>query len=181
MLKRPSTRRHTEGGDITLNLVPMMDALVTLITFLLFTMSFISIVALDSPVPVISRPDPANTKDQKPLQLTLTIQKDKLIIWSPFERIAPSEIKVQANGEYDVHALHDTLISIKQRFPEDTQIVFIPSSTVPYDQLVALMDSSRLLTKTDPPFFHKGPTGNDEPLTRLFPEIVFGNLLGDSE
>jgi len=34
MLKRPSSRRRSHPAEIAINLVPMMDALVTMISFL---------------------------------------------------------------------------------------------------------------------------------------------------
>lgn len=179
MLKRPSSRRRSAPEEIVLNLVPMMDALVTLIAFLLFTMTFLNVVGLDSPIPLASTPSEANALQEKPLQLTLTIQRDRVLIWSPFERISPQQVPNLPSGEYDVNSLHDALHKIKVQFPKESQVVFFPMSHVTYDTLVALMDAARIFEKTDAPIYLKSAAGVDEPVKALFPDIVFGNLIGD--
>jgi hypothetical protein len=43
------------------------------------------------------------------------------------------------------------------------------------------MDAARGLEASDPPIFVKNATtGNDEALKTLFPNVIFGNLLGES-
>jgi hypothetical protein len=57
----------------------------------------------------------------------------------------------------------------------------VPYPNAQYDTLILLMDSLRLMEPTDPPLFMPNKvTGNNEPVKTLFPEVVFGNLLGDS-
>lgn len=181
MLKRPSLRRNTEHGPIELNLVPMLDALVTMIAFLLYTMSFLTLVAIESPVPVASKVINNEVMKEKPLQLTLTLRGQEVEIWSPFERIKSVKIKHIEEGKPDLTAIHDELLKVKQQFPKETKIVFSPEAGINYDVLVAVMDSARLPEPTDAPIALKNPqTGVDEVVKVLFPEIVFGNLLGDS-
>lgn len=182
MLKRPSLLRKGEKGKmIELNLVPMLDALVTMITFLLFTMSFLTLVAVESQLPVASKTINNEVMKEKPLQLTLTLRNDEAEIWSPFDRIPAKKIKSLEPGKPDLTQIHDTLVKVKQQFPKETKIVFAPESGVNYDMLVAVMDTARGLEPTDPPIALKNPqTGVDEVVKTLFYEIVFGNLLGDS-
>ena len=81
MLKRPSSRRRSEGAQIELNLVPVLDALVTIITFLLYTAAFISLVAIDTPAPLLApASEQVEKMKEKPLQLTATIQADRIIL-----------------------------------------------------------------------------------------------------
>jgi lysyl-tRNA synthetase class 2 len=54
VLKRPSSRRKSSTEGITLNLVPILDTMVTLIGFMLFTMSFLALVTIESPFPEAS-------------------------------------------------------------------------------------------------------------------------------
>ena len=185
MFKRPSSRRRASKGKaetVELNLVPMMDALVTMIAFMLFTLSFLNIVSIESPVPIASSRDVEKKLDEKPLQLTLSVRDQESEIWSPFERIAPSRIQNLPDGSPDIVAIHDKLVEIKQKFPRESKIVFVPNTKVTYDVLIAVMDSLRMMTPTDPPIFLKNEaTGIDEPLKSLFPEVIFGNLLGGGE
>lgn len=181
MFKRPSSRRRGEKRQIELNLVPILDAMVTLIAFLLFTTSFFAVVSIESPFPQTSVEAVREKIKTKPLQLTLTLREKDVEIWSPFDKIAPKKIPNPAAGQPDVRAIHDVLVAIKQKFPKETKIVFSPFSGVNYDTLILVMDAVRTLEKTDPLIqIHNEVTKVDEVTKMLFPNVVFGNLLGDS-
>lgn len=180
MLKRPSSRRKTEVQQITLNLVPILDTMVTLIAFLLFTMSFLAIVSIESPFPQASPEDVAEKLREKPLQLTLTLRETEAELWSPFERISARVIPNAAERQPDTRAIHDALVQVKKRFATETKIVLVPYAAATYDTLIAVMDSVRMVEAGDEPIYVKNAeTGNDEPVRVLFPEVIFGNLLGD--
>lgn len=181
MLKRPSARRksHTEG--IELNLVPILDAMVTLIGFMLFTTSFLALVHIESPLPQASPEAVLDQSKEKPLQLTLTVKEKEVEIWSPFNRIQTKSIPNNAEGKPDSKAIHEALLEIKKKFPAESSLVLMPTQSAPYDLLVELMDTARGIDPTDPTIYVKNEkTGVDEPIKSLFPKIVFGNLLGDS-
>lgn len=180
MLNRPSTRRKSQSEPLQLNLVPMMDCLVTMIAFLLYSMSFLALVSVESPIPIASTATTEQQLNEKPLQLTLSLRKNESEIWSPFNKIAPVKIKHLEDEKPDLAQIHAKLIEVKQKFVAENKIVLVPQPDTPYDALVAVMDSVRVLDKTDPAIFGKNAvTGLDEPIKVLFPEVVFGNILGD--
>ena len=181
MLKRPSSRRKSKQDNIELNMVPFIDAMVTLIGFMLFTTSFLAIVSIESPFPQASSKEVEEKLKEKPLQLTVSVREKDSEIWSPFDRFPAKIIPHNAEGQPDIKAIHEALFGIKQQFPEETKVVVVPHPHMSYDVLISVMDNLRVIEPTDPPLFRKNPaTGNDEPVKALFPEIIFGNLLGDS-
>lgn len=181
MLKRPSSRRKSHSEQISLNLVPILDTMVTLIGFMLFTMSFVAIVSIESPVPITSQKAVDEKLVEKPLQLTVTVRENEIELWSPFERIPPRKIPSQTPGQPDIKALHEAVLGIKQQFPNETNVVLAPFAAAPYDVLVAVMDALRDIETSDPPIYAKNEqSGNDEVVKALFPNIVFGNILGDT-
>ncbi len=181
MLSRPSARRKTANQPVTLNLVPMLDALVTLIGFLLYTMSFLAIVSIESPFPISTAREIEQKIKQKPLQLTVTLRETDAEIWSPFDRIPPKRIPSTAEGKPDTRAIHEALIAIKMQFKDERNVVIVPYPGMSYDVLIAVMDSLRTLEPTDPTILVKNEkTGVDEQTKLLFPDVIFGNLLGDS-
>ncbi len=181
MFKKPTSRRKSEKEQIELNLVPILDTMVTLISFLLFTMSFLAIVSIESPFPQASAQSVQQKLKEKPLQLTVTLRKKEIEIWSPFNRIQSKKIPHTAEDLPDTVALHSALLEIKQQFPNETQVVIVPPSTANYDTLISVMDAMRVIEKTDPPIYTKNDeTGADEIVKTLFPNVVFGNLLGDA-
>lgn len=181
MLKRPSLRRKTASAEVTINLVPMLDALVTLVSFLLYSMSFFAFVSIESPVPIASSRDMQEKLKEKPLQLTVSIRDEEIEVWSPFKKIPSKKFQNLPDGQPDIKALHDSMIQIKQQFPNETKVIVVPNKGTNYDILVAVMDASRSLESTDTPIFLKNAqTGVDEQVKALFPEVIFGNLLGDT-
>lgn len=180
MLKRPSSRRKIIKEQISLNLVPMMDTFVTLIAFLLYTMVFIVMTHVETPLPTASPTEVAEKLKEKPLQLTVSFRKDETEIWSPFAKIVAKKIPNTPEGTPDVAAIHEKLVEVKQQFPNEKQVVLAPSGSISYDSLVAAMDGIRMLDAIDPPIIVKNAeTGVDETLKHLFPEIVFGNILSN--
>lgn len=181
MFRRPSVKRQQHSQQIELNLVPILDTMVTLIGFLLFTMSFIAFVSIDSPAPIASTQENEKQLTEKPLQLTLTIRDKECELWSPFDKIKAQQIPHGGDGTPDARKVHEALIELKKSFPQERKIVLVPHSGLNYDHLVALMDAARTLEPTDPPLFSANPTtGVQEAQKSLFPEIIFGNLLGDA-
>ncbi|MCM2321707.1 MAG: biopolymer transporter ExbD [Oligoflexia bacterium] len=181
MLKRPSSRRKSSSEGINLNLVPILDTMVTLIGFLLFTTSFLSIVHIESPFPISSERDMEEQLKEKPLQLTVSLHDGDTEIWSPFEKFTAKKIPHASPGQPDIKVIHESLLEVKKQFPGETKVVLVPSAGTTYDVLVSLMDSMRAVEPTDPPIYVKNAqSGNDEVVKKLFPEVIFGNLLGDS-
>jgi hypothetical protein len=154
--------------------------MVTLISFLLFTMAFVALVHIESPFPVASTQGLNETLKEKPLQLTLSINEKEAQIWSPFDRIPTKKIPNNEPGQPNFKAIHEALIGIKQQFPAETKAVLVPYAGATYELLVSAMDALRTLEPSDPPVYRRNQeTGNDEVVKTLFPEVIFGNLLGD--
>lgn len=175
MLKRPSARRRSHGTeDAELPLVPIMDAFVTLIAFLLLATSLLSVTLIDTPVPIVSNmPDDSK---EKPLALTLKISQEELQLSSGFNKI-PQQKFPKIDKGYDLDKLHEALIAVRTQFPKEKNMVFMPQGDIKYDDIVQVMDSVRILLKTDPPFYVTDENGVDKPDLFLFPNVVFGNVL----
>jgi hypothetical protein len=79
---------------------------------------------------------------------------------------------------YDTERLHEALLAIRQQFPQEKNIVYMPEAEVKYDDLVQLMDATRLLSKTDPAMpTVKDKDGVDRVDPFLFSTVVFGNVI----
>jgi biopolymer transport protein ExbD len=181
VFKRPTSRRKSAKSEVTLNLVPILDTMVTLIGFLLFTMSFLALVSIESPFPQATPESVQEKLKERPLQLTLTLREDEAEIWSPFEKVPARKIPNSSDRVPDIRAIHEHLVAIKQQFPNEASIVLVPYSGATYDVLISIMDTIRMVEASDTPIYAKNAaTGNDEVVKLLFPNVIFGNLLGDS-
>lgn len=181
MLKRPTSRRKGGSHQIELNLVPILDTLVTLIAFLLYSMTFLNIVGIESPFPIASSAETEQKLKEKPLQLTVTLREKEVEIWSPFEKIPSKTIPNTGTTQPDLKAIHEALLDIKKQFPTETHVIIVPIPSTNYDTLIAVMDTMRTMDTTDPMIMVKDPkTGVDMQTKMLFPDVIFGNLLGDT-
>ena len=182
MLKRPSSRRRSTSQEIQLNLVPMLDALVTMIAFLMYTMAFLSLTMIESPLPMVSSAENQAQLKEKPLQLTITLNEKDTLLWSPFDMIPQQSIPNHDDGTVDTLKLHEAVVAIKQKFPSETKVILVPKSKTSYDTIIIVLDSVRNFEKTDPVVSVKNEkTGVQEQVKQIFGEVIFGNLLGGDE
>jgi biopolymer transport protein ExbD len=177
MLRKPSQRRSgRRAEDIELPLIPIMDAFVTLIAFLLLATSLLAVTLIDTPTPVVSNEQPEKLP-KVPLALQLRIEKDELTL-SSLTRKIPEQKFPKVNESYELTQLHDALVKIRLQFPEEKGLVFLPAAEVKYDDLVQLMDAARLLLKTDPPLpNYVDKEGVERTEQFVFPNVVFGNVI----
>src|SRR4051812_16286815 len=123
MLRRPSTRRKSKQAEVTINLVPMLDALVTLVAFLLFSTSFLALVVIDTPAPLLAPADEQVEKlKEKPLQLTAYVKENQIILsdWSGSREAHTIQNVLDpktSETRYDFEKFHQTLLQIKNRHP----------------------------------------------------------------
>lgn len=179
MLSRPTSRRKSNREQIQLNLVPILDTMVTLIGFMLFTMSFLALVTIESPFPEASSKVLEQKLKERPLQLTVSLQEKEIEVWSPFDKFPAKHVMHKPDGP-DLIGMHQALIEVKKQFPNETKVIFVPNATANYALMIAMMDAMRSLDATDPTIYLKNATtGADEAIKALFPEVIFGNLLGD--
>lgn len=169
---------------MSINLIPMLDALVTLVTFLLFSSAFLAISTIDTPAPLLAPADEQIEKlKDKPLQLTAHIQEKQIIIsdWSGSRErhTIPSVLDgTTSEYRYDLETLHKTLVEIKMRHPNETKLIIKPEGGVAYESIIGIMDSARYFDeKSDPPMVKKNEEGVDVPEKNLFPEVIFGNIM----
>jgi len=155
-------RNHAKyRGRNDLNIVPMIDMMVILVFFLLFTAVFsnTNILELNLPAPNSSVPELP-----KGLQLEVIVRKNTIEIAdrnSGVLRALPRK-----EGEYDYKGLSEFLQFVKSKYPTVMAANVLMEEDIPYDVLVQTMDSVRLFEKDDAPAFTK---------VELFPDISVGD------
>ena len=180
MLRTPS-RRFTRRPAPGLNLIPILDAVFIFIFFLLMSTNFVQIFEISSDVPIISSTPPSD-KDKDPLMLNLKIEKDQIVILTG---LSPSIFKVfkrNAKGLYPLEEIHLALIDIKKKNLSERQIILEPTFDIIYEELISIMDTSRMLRNTDPTLtFKDKDTLEDIKITEPFDQVLFGNIQGELE
>ncbi|MCU0757956.1 MAG: biopolymer transporter ExbD [Steroidobacteraceae bacterium] len=167
-LARRALRNHARyRGRNDLNIVPMIDMMVILVFFLIFTAVFskTTILELNLPAPNASVPDLPEG-----LQLEVIVRQDRIEVADRRTGILKSLPNLPTG--YDLAGLSDYLKAVKAKFPEklDSNVLLAPD--IPYDTLVQVMDTVRVWVVDDGTYRK----------AELFPDISVGEapLVGDA-
>jgi biopolymer transport protein ExbD len=139
-IARRQARNHARyRGRNDINIVPMLDVMVILVFFLIFTAVFskTNIVELDLP------PANATAPDDLPQVLTLEVivRKDALVVAD--RSTGPLLTLTKTADGYDLDALSAFLSRVKAKFPEKRDATLLLEQDVPYDTIVQVMDVMR--------------------------------------
>jgi len=171
MLRKPS-RKNFKYKFQRPNLIPILDAVFIFIFFLLFSADFVNLFEINSNVPIVSDSPPPK---KIPLNLTLRITSNSLTLKTGLNgRIVRSFRK--SGDNYDLRALHQSLIEIKKQNINERTIIFEPTNSVDYETIVKIMDEVVLLRKMDEALYKKDNSGVDVRVKELFDDIIFGNI-----
>jgi biopolymer transport protein ExbD len=157
-----SIRNHAKyKGRHDLNIVPMIDMMVILVFFLLFTAVFshTNILELNLPAPNSSVPELP-----KGLNLEVIVRQDKIEIADRNSGILRTLPKVE--GEYDYKGLSTFLQEVKARYPTVLAASVLLEQNIPYDVLVQTMDNVRVW---------QNRAGIGMQNVELFPDISVGD------
>jgi hypothetical protein len=151
------------GAAEELNLVPIMNLVTILIPFLLMAAQFISLAVIDSTLPAIGPPQPADQQpdEDPPLSLSIAITDEGFrikgngideIIGATEEEgeNPPPTIPCTVQGcptpdAYNVTELTRMLVEIKGLAGNDEEenVILVPENETPYEVLVLTMDAAR--------------------------------------
>jgi biopolymer transport protein ExbD len=155
-------RRHHAHyrGRNDLNMVPMIDMMVILVFFLIFTAVFSKTNILELNLPssdTSSQPLPPG------LQLEIIVRKDLLDVADRNTGLLKSLPSM--SGSYDLRGLSDFLRVVKLKFPQLQDATVLLDPEIPYDVLVQVMDTVRI---------YEAPGGGYR-RAELFPNISVGD------
>ena len=155
-------RNHAKyRGRNDLNIVPMIDMMVILVFFLLFTAVFsnTNILELNLPAPNSSVPELP-----KGLNLEVIVRKSGIEIADRNSGVLRSLPKKE--GEFDYKGLSEYLQFVKSKYPDTTEASVLLEQDIPYDVLVQTMDNVRVWERQEGVLFSK---------ISLFPDISVGD------
>lgn len=152
-------------GSGELNIVPFLDIVVNLIMFLLTVTATIVLTSeLDARLPITSRGGRGNPNPEATLNLSVTIAENGIIVAGSGGKLAPGCTTMQPgrvitvtnlpsasadpNGDgfpdiYDWPGLTRCLATVKQQFPDESQVIVSADPNVEYRHLIAAMDAMR--------------------------------------
>lgn len=155
-------RHHARlRGRHELNMVPMIDVMVILVFFLLFTAVFskTNILELNLPAPNSTPPD-----TQLEFQLEVIVRHTVIQVADRGTGIL-KELPNTADG-YDLKGLSEFLQRVKVKFPELQRVNLLLERDIAYDNLIQVMDTIRTFDVPDSKTFE---------MAELFPDVSIGD------
>jgi len=158
-LVRRNHARYHEGRD-DLNIVPMIDMMVILVFFLIFTAVFskTNILQLNLPASSTAVPDLP-----KGLKLEVIIRPDDIVVND--RNSGPLKELPNAATGLDLNGLSEFIRRVKSQYPDMTDATVLSSPATSYDTLVQVMDTVRIYQLPVAPFSK----------AELFPDISLGD------
>lgn len=149
-----SKQRRIERASLTdagnLNLVPLVDILTSVVFFSLLTYQGASLAALTSydlalPPVVITAQQASSSVQQKDalnLLLAVRVEHDKLTV----EHSAEGGFRKQIAGVQGVSldSLQAVMTDIRKRYPQNSDVLVVPSDDVAYDDLIHVLERLRV-------------------------------------
>jgi biopolymer transport protein ExbD len=141
--------------------VPMIDMMVILVFFLIFTAVFSKTNILQLNLPASSNAAPLELP--KGLKLEVIIRPNDLVIND--RNSGPLKTLTNTAAGYDYDSLSEFMRRIKSQFPQMTDATILPGPAIPYDVLVQVMDAVRVYQLPVAPFSK----------AELFPDIAIAD------
>lgn len=157
---RKLARKHRKPAELLL--VPMIDIFTVLVTFLLMTAVFSRTVILELKLP---GPGSDASLPTKNLVLEVVLRKSGLTVQDRNSGHLKTLPRTAA-GPYDLAGLSEYLQEIKARFPQVTEATLLLESDIPYDELVQVMDTVRIIEQRH---------GGQLVQAQLFPDVSLGD------
>jgi biopolymer transport protein ExbD len=158
LVRRNHARYHRGRDD--LNIVPMIDMMVILVFFLIFTAVFSKTNILQLNLPSTSSAPVDLPKD---LKLEVIIRPNDLVVND--RNSGPLKTIDNTAQGYDLDKLSEFMRQVKSQFPQMTDATVLSGPDVAYDTLVQVMDTVRVYQLPVAPFSK----------AELFPDIAIGD------
>ncbi len=158
-LVRRNHARYHQGRD-DLNIVPMIDMMVILVFFLIFTAVFSKTDILQLNLP---SNNPTAMVLPKGLKLEIIVRPNDILVND--RNSGPLKDFESKGGAYDYDSLSVFMRTVKSQFPQMTDATVLLGPNVQYDVLVQVMDAVRVYQLPTAPYSK----------AELFPDISVGD------
>ncbi|MEO7385547.1 MAG: biopolymer transporter ExbD [Gammaproteobacteria bacterium] len=165
-VRRHHARKH---GRHDLNMVPMIDMMIILVFFLIFTAVFSKTNVLELNLPSSSAGVPALPEG---LQLEVIVREASIDVADRATGVLQS--LPNTSSGYDLAQLASYLERVKAKFPDNQTATILLRPDISYDVLVQVMDTVRVRI-VPAASGQAGPLGPATVQAELFPEISVGD------
>ncbi len=160
-VQRRLTRNHARyRGRHDINVVPMIDMMIILVFFLIFTAVFTKTNVLELNLPGANSAVPDLPQG---LNLEVIVRKAQIDVADRGTGLLKSI--PMADAKYDLKALSEYLQLVKSKYPDKVEASILLEQDIQYNTLVQVMDAVRVFPVP----------GSQWDLAELFPEVSVGD------
>lgn len=174
---------RTRNSDSTfdLNLAPFLDIIMSVIPMLLLSVVFIQIKMIETPIPQVVQSKIEQQNDKKiPIDIALQATKNNGFVFTITNNGKKTTKSVPLkDGKLDFQGLNAAAIGLKQSYADVFKMDFNPGKDIAYNDIVMTMDQLRKLPDGQKVAFKDDKTGKQVETDLMFPDVTFGNVLGD--
>lgn len=169
------------NSEFDLDLAPLLAVMVKLVPILLISSAFVQMMIIETELPQVVQEAIAKQNDNiKPTKISMSMDKKQgvSIIINKNGKESVKQINLNQKQEFDFEKIYLALQEVKKSHPEVFKIEFNPGETVPYKDIVKMMDEVRKSKSTEVRFPVKDEkTGEMVSTEYMFPEVIFTNTL----
>lgn len=178
------TYYHERIQDSTfeLNLAPMLDVLIVLITVLLVSFQSVRLGILDGliPQPVLTALEKDRKKNEREVQIAVKMNPKNGFTIDVIETGKKAQ-KIEVpniTGKMDLDRFHREMVQLKLIKTDNFRMELNPTEEATYNDIIQVMDRIRTTSKGDPKVEIKDEkTGKMIETNIMFPDIVFSNAV----
>ena len=161
--------RATAGEQTDVDMVPVMNMFLVLIPFLLMSVSFFHIKAINTSVPVLSQTPKVGDKPiSEKVTAIVEIEPNGFHVSAISDSVAyedldkwDARVARKEQAKYPLDRLVAQLTKLKLRYPASDTLIIIPDGSVIYDTIIQAMDVARYYNNNS-----------------LFPNVVLSGKVG---
>jgi biopolymer transport protein ExbD len=168
-----------EMAEFDLDLAPLLSIMVKLIPILLISSAFVQIAVIESDLPEpIARSIAANRGQKDAPELNVSVSRESGIAIEHIHQGKKHHFQIpMKGGTLNYEEWHKTLVNIKTKSPELFTLKLSFDGSLPYQDLVRMIDYARKSQKSTVTFTFQDPETKREKVTQLmFPDVVFTDI-----
>lgn len=159
MSHRPSKRSHFRQHEETeLNLLPMMNMFIIIISFLMTTAVFAKMAIVDVYLPQEGGGNGGQATSGAPAILTVSVLENGFEMGG----VGGGRLIPRKDGNLDYRQLTEELVKIKGSYPDKEDAILLFPAGMPYDTVIKVMDATR--------------ETSERPKKSLFPMLSLGEV-----
>lgn len=147
--------RRMQGMEAEPNLIPVMNLFVAMIPFLLLAVAFFHVGVIPTTLPTHTEDSSDIAPSRNAVTVSIVLNDEGMRLTAMSTALSDQELEQLARtipkreGRFDHDALREALQEIKRQFQESDTIILLPAESIPFEEVVGVMDTARELIQRE--------------------------------